>query len=140
MWLFLETQKPLRNTRPSPHGRRRGGCGRLLVIESGAAVLFDECKRRIDLCVLRLGSNHPTLAFLCDQASGNQTTQMEGQRRRWHAETRLELADSETLGSGAYQQPDDLQAGGVAELSKAAGGSVNVHGELHGTKCIRMQP
>ncbi len=104
--------------------KNRGGC----VIRSGAAVLLDKGKRLVDRRILRRrAAHHPSFPLLCDEAGGDKTAQMEGERRGRHAEIGLQFADSEASATCSDEQTNNLQAGRIAEFSQASGGGVDVH-------------
>lgn len=104
-------------------GRNRGG----RVIESSAAVLLDEGKRLVDRRILRRATHHSSFPLLCDEAGGDETAQMEGERRGRHAEMGLQFANSEASATCSDEQTNNLQAGGIAKFSQASGSGVDVH-------------
>lgn len=97
------------------------------IAEAGAAVLFDKGQGLVDRQVLRCASHHPPFFLLGDKPGRDQAAQVEGERRGGHAEMGLQFADREAVVAGAHEQANDLQSGGIAKFSQAAGSELYVH-------------
>jgi hypothetical protein len=64
---------------------------------------------------------------LFDKTGGYETAKVEGKRRSWYAETRLQFPYRQALSARLDEQADDLKPGRVPKLGETTRGNLDVH-------------